>query len=220
MKHSKLNLVVLALVALSASSYAQSAGRGVGQRPDGRPNVDYRQDNSRSARSFDVVIRELENAIRKMRCALPVYQGRRSDALKDTMRILDQLREPDRSWPGNYFSQRDREDYVNVRQYREFEIRQSNTELLEASRSLKCAIDLIDKMSSRNDRWSDRLIDGLEDAQRDIKLALVQAERFRGYRSDDRWDGRGDSRRGDDRRDDDRRDGDRRDADRRDGRRG
>ena len=69
------------------------------------------------------------------------------------------------------------------------------------SRSLKCAIDLIDKMSSRNDRWSDRLIDGLEDAQRDIKLALVQAERFRGYRSDDRWDGRGDSRRGDDRRD-------------------
>ena len=99
MKHSKLNLVVLALVALSASSYAQSSGRGVGQRPDGRPNVDYRQDNSRSARSFDVVIRELENAIRKMRCALPVYQGRRSDALKDTMRILDQLREPDRSWP-------------------------------------------------------------------------------------------------------------------------
>jgi len=195
MKHSKTNLVVLVLVALSASSYAQSAGRGVGQHSDDWARQDNRRDTSRHARpvrGYEVVIRELENSIRKLRCALPIYQGRRADAIRDTMQVLDLLREPDRSWPGNFYSQRDREDYQSLRQFRDLEIRQSQIELQDAFNSLTRAIEFIERTNSRNDRWSDRLVDGLQDARRDIKMALVQAERFQSHRGNDRRDDRRD----------------------------
>ena len=208
MKRSKLNIVVLALVAVTASAMAQDF-RGAPQRgtgwgsSSGRGNQDrgYQQDH----RAIESAAKEVDSALRDLRSALPIYDGYRTDAIRDLKSVLDDLRPRDRKFSRDWFNSGDRNDDVSPFRYRESEIRRSNDLMASAMKKLDCAIETLNKSCGRDDREMRRWIDKLSDARRDIRdgvARLVKSCDSRGRDSDRRRD--------DDRRDDSRDDGNRR----------
>ena len=207
MRNSKLNLVVLALALVTASAMAQDF-RGESQRgtgwgsSSGRGNQDrgYQQDR----RAIESAAKEVDSALRELRSALPVYDGYRTDAIRDLRTVLDDMRPGGKKFSRDWFNSGDRSDNLSPFRYRESEIGRSNEQMASAMKKLDCAIEILNKACGRDDREMRRWISSLTDARRDIRdgiARLVKEFDSRGRDSDRRRDG--------DRRDDRRDDGNR-----------
>lgn len=209
MKNSKLNLVVLALVAVTASAMAQdfsgqgNRGNGWGP-PQNRGNQDrgYQQDR----RAMESAAKEVDSALRVLRSALPIYDGYRTDAIRDLKSVLDDLRKSGKKFRRDWFNTGDRNDDASPFRYRESELRRSNEQMSSALKRVDCAIDTLNNVCGRDDREMRRWIMTLSDARRDIRDGIARLARTFDSRGRD-WDRRrDDDRRNDDRRNDDRRD--------------
>ncbi len=202
MRNSKLNLVVLALAVVTASAMAQDF-RGQGNRgtgwgpPPNRGNQDrgYQQDR----RAVESAAKEVDSALRDLKSALPIYDGYRTDAIRDLRSVLDDMRPGDRKFSRDWFNSGDRYDDASPFRYRESEVRRSNEQMASAVKRLDCAIETLNKACGRDDREMRRWIASLTDARRDIRDGVARLAKTcdsHGRRDDDRRRDDGNRRRG------------------------